>query len=274
MGSDGDTGAAAGPVIDPARLRAVVFDLDGVITDTASVHAAAWKALFDDYLAGRPDAPGEDHRPLTGDDYRRHLDGKPRYDGVADLLASRGIELPWGSPDDPAGHETVCGLGNRKNRAFLAELDAHGVAPFPTSVALVRALQAAEVGTAIISASRNCREVLEAAGLGELFPVRVDGVVADDLGLPGKPDPAVFLEAVRRLGVAPAQAAVVEDAVAGVAAGSAGGFALVIGVDRTGHADDLLAAGADVAVGDLGEVRVAAARSDGGGEAEAGTGGP
>ena len=251
--------------IDPDRVRAVVFDLDGVITDTASVHAAAWKALFDDYLAGRTDAPGEDHRPLTDDDYRRHLDGKPRYDGVADLLASRGVELPWGSPGDPPGDETVCGLGNRKNRAFLAELDARGVAPFPTSVALVRHLQDAGVGTAIISASRNCREVLEAAGLGDLFPVRVDGVVADELGLPGKPDPAVFLEAVRRLGAAPSEAAVVEDATAGVAAGAAGGFALVLGVDRTGHAADLLDAGADVTVADLGEVRVGAASDDGGG---------
>lgn len=246
-------------MIDPARHSGVVFDLDGVVTDTASVHLAAWRALFDAYLAGRPAAADEDHRPVTDADYRRHLDGKPRYDGVADLLASRGIELPWGSPDDPGGRETVCGLGNRKNRAFLDHLAAHGVRAFPTTVELVRALQATGIGTAVISASRNCREVLEAAGLGDLFPVRVDGVVADELGLPGKPDPAVFLEAARRLGVTPASSVVVEDATAGVAAGAAGGFVLVIGVDRTGHAEDLLAAGADVTVADLGEVVVAPA---------------
>ena len=255
-----DGGAVPAPVvIDPARHRGVVFDLDGVVTDTASVHAAAWAALFDDYLRGRPADPAEDHRPLTAEDYRRHLDGKPRYDGVVDLLASRGVALPWGDPSDPPDRETVCGLGNRKDRRFLGHLASHGVAAFPTTVALVRALQAAGVGTAVISASRNCREVLAAAGLADLFPVRVDGIVADALGLPGKPDPAVFLEAARRIDVPPGAAVVVEDARAGVAAGAAGGFALVIGVDRTGHPDELLAAGADVTVADLGEVVVGSA---------------
>lgn len=258
--ADSDHGVAPDRpvVIDPVHLDGVVFDLDGVVTDTASAHAAAWTALFDEYLAGRPDVDGEDHRPLTAEDYQRHLDGKPRYDGVADLLASRGVALPWGEPADRPDTETVCGLGNRKNRAFLDHLAVHGVEPFPTTVALVRALQAAGLGTAVISASRNCREVLDAAGLGGLFPVRVDGVVADELSLPGKPDPAVFLEAARRLGVVPGRAAVVEDAQAGVAAGAAGGFALVVGVDRVGQAADLLAAGADAVVADLAQVRVRA----------------
>lgn len=242
------------------RLDAVIFDLDGVITDTASVHAAAWKQMFDRFLAGRPAREGDDQRPFSDEDYYRYVDGKPRYDGVESFLASRDIVLPRGGPDDPAAAETICGLGNRKDEMFLAVLRERGVMPFPSSVELLRRLRASGFGTAIISASRNCPEVLEAAGVTELFDARVSGVDADELGLKGKPDPAVFLEAARRLGVEPLRAAVVEDALAGVQAGRRGDFGLVIGVDRGGHAEALRKGGADTVVGDLGEVGVSGAK--------------
>lgn len=244
-------------VIDPRRHDAVLFDLDGVITDTAAVHAAAWEQLFDEYLARRPSQAGEDHRPFTGDDYRRTVDGRPRYDGVAGFLESRGIFLPRGAPDDPDDAETVCGLGNRKDRLFTERLDKDGVGVFDSTVDLVHRLQEAGVGTAVFSASRNCRRVLEAASLGDLFSVRVDGVVAAELGLPGKPDPAMLLDAARRLGADPGRAVVVEDAEAGVEAGRRGGFAFVVGVDRVGNRARLLEKGADVVVSDLAEVDVA-----------------
>lgn len=233
----------------------MIFDLDGVLTDTASVHAAAWKRLFDEYLEERSRRSGEPFVPFDADaDYRRYVDGKPRYDGVRSFLESRGIALPEGDPKDAPDRETVCGLGNRKNALFLEHLHEHGVDPFPSSVDLVRDLRAHGVDTAIISASRNCAEVLAAAGLEDLFEVRVDGVVAAELGLPGKPDPAVFLEAARRLGVEPPRAAVVEDALAGVEAGRRGGFGLVVGVDRAGHAEELRSRGADLVVRDLAEL--------------------
>lgn len=241
--------------IVPGRHRAVIFDLDGVVTDTASVHLRAWRQLFDGYLASRRERPGEDHGPFTDADYLRFVDGKPRYDGVASFLRSRGIALPHGSPSDSPERETACGLGNRKNRLFLERLERDGVTVFDDAVRLVRRSQGLGLGTAVISASRNCEAVLAAAGLRDLFPVRVDGVVAGELGLPGKPDPAVFLEAARRLGVEPAQAVVVEDAEAGVEAGRRGGFALVIGLDRSGsgHLDGH---GADVVVANLSEVEL------------------
>jgi alpha,alpha-trehalase len=242
--------------IDPHRYHAVIFDLDGVVTDTASVHAAAWQRLFDEYLARREPHAGEDHSPFTDADYRRYVDGRPRYDGVAGFLGSRGISLPRGHPSDSEDGETVCGLGNRKNRYFRERLDSGGVTVFESTVALVSRLQDAGLGTAVFSASRNCQPVLEAAGLGDLFPVRVDGVVAERLGLPGKPDPAVLLEAVRRLGGDPARSVVVEDAEAGVEAGRRGGFGLVIGVDRSGHAEQLRGHGAEVVVGDVSDVEV------------------
>ena len=252
------------PEIHTDRLDAVIFDLDGVITDTASVHAAAWKQMFDRFLADRPARAGEEQRPFSDEDYYQFVDGKPRYDGVESFLASRGILLDRGGRGDPPAAQTVCGLGNRKDELFLALLRERGVAPFAASVELLRRLQASGVSTAIISASRHCAEVLEAAGVTKHFDARVDGVDADQLGLSGKPDPAVFLEAARRLGVEPLRAAVVEDALAGVEAGRRGNFGLVIGVDRSCHADALREHGADAVVGDLGEVRVSAATASDG----------
>ncbi|HEV8572765.1 MAG TPA: beta-phosphoglucomutase family hydrolase, partial [Actinomycetota bacterium] len=218
------------PMLDLNRIHAVIFDMDGVVTDTASVHAAAWKRLFDEYLTERSRRTGEPFRPFDVDeDYRRCVDGKPRYDGVRSFLASREISLPEGDPSDPPERETVCGLGNRKNGYFLAHLKEQGADAYSSTVTLVRDLQARGVRAAVISASRNMAEVLASAGLSDLFGAKVDGVDAEELGLSGKPDPAIFLEAARRLGVEPARAAVVEDALAGVEAGRRGRFGLVIG---------------------------------------------
>ena len=244
--------------IDPRFHDAVLFDLDGVITDTASLHAAAWARMFDEYLSGRPDAPAENHDPFTPADYRHFIDGKPRYDGVRDFLASRGVTLAWGGAADAASTATVCGLGNRKQELFAAAIAA-GVPVFESTVALVRRLIATGVRVAVFSASRNCATVLQTAGIAGLFEARVDGVVADELDLPGKPDPAMLLEAARRLGVRPGRTVVVEDSEAGATAGRAGGFGLVIGVDRSGDdAAGLRECGADVVVGDLAEVLVRA----------------
>jgi len=251
VGSDGRASIAA------SRYDAVVFDMDGVVTQTATVHAAAWKALFDGYLQERAKRSDESFRPFdVGSDYLTYVDGKPRYDGVRDFLASRGITLPWGSPSDPDDAETVCGLGNRKNDFFLREVAEHGVQAFPTTVELIHKLHEAGVETAIISASKNTTAILNAAGVTDLFAAQVDGTVAEQRGLRGKPDPAVFVEAARELGVVPPRAVVVEDAEAGVEAGHRGGFGLVIGVDRASHADALRNHGADVVVKDLGEVAV------------------
>ena len=244
--------------IDLSAFDAVIFDMDGVVTDTASVHAAAWKQLFDDYLAERARASGEPFHPFDiHDDYLRYIDGKPRFDGVRDFLASRRITLPEGLPSDPPGSETVTGLGNLKNGLFLDRLQEQGGRPYESTIALVNRLAARNVKTAIISASRNMTQVLESAGLTNLFDERVDGVIAEDLGLPGKPDPAVFMEAARRLGIEPDRAIVVEDALAGVEAGRRGGFGLVVGVDRGGQAQALWDVGADVVVSDLAELQIA-----------------
>ena len=243
--------------IPRAQFDAVVFDMDGVVTQTATVHAAAWKALFDAFLEERARRSGEPFRPFDVEsDYLPYVDGKARYDGVRDFLSSRGVELPQGTPADPPDAETVCGLGNRKNDYFLRAVAEQGVRPFPTTVALISQLHEAGVRTAIISASKNTSAILDAAGVRDLFAAQVDGTVAEQLGLPGKPNPAVFVEAARRLGVAPPRAVVVEDAEAGVEAGHRGGFGLVIGVDRSDHAAALRGHGADVVVKDLGEVTV------------------
>ena len=245
------------PVLDRQDLDAVIFDMDGVITDTASVHFGAWKRLFDGYLRERVDR-GDDaaFTPFTNDDYRRYVDGMPRYDGVRRFLASRAIALEEGETDDPPDRETIRGLGNRKNGYFLTTLEEDGVDPFPTSVDLLHALRDTGFATAIISASRNAEAVLRAAGVLDLFDVKVDGTDQQALGFAGKPAPDVFVVAAERLGVIPDRAAVVEDAIAGVRAGRDGGFALVVGVDRTGHPDDLRDGGADVVVADLGELAV------------------
>jgi alpha,alpha-trehalase len=244
-------------VLRREEFDAVVFDMDGVVTKTAVVHAAAWKRLFDEYMEERSRSTGEDWRPFDAEvDYRQYVDGKPRYDGVRSFLASRGIVLPEGTPDDASDADTVCGLGNRKNNCFLKELERHGVGVFESTVRLVRILQGVGIRTAIISASKNVKLVLGAGAVGELFPVCVDGITAAEMGLPGKPDPAVFVEATRRLGATIERTVVVEDARAGVEAGRRGGFGFVLGVDRTGDADGLLAAGADVVVSDLADVVV------------------
>ena len=231
---------------------AMLFDLDGVITDTARVHAAAWKALFDDFLRGWSAEHGEPFRPFEiAADYGPYVDGRRRHDGVATFLRSRGIEVPAGTPDDGPDLVTVAGLGNRKDRHFRAELDAHGVEVFADALALVRALHDAGKGVAVVSASENAVPVLDRAGILDLFPVRVTGVEARELSLPGKPAPDTFLEGAHRLDVEPARAVVFEDAIAGVEAGVAGGFGLVVGVDRVGAGDALNRAGAHVVVTDL-----------------------
>jgi beta-phosphoglucomutase family hydrolase len=241
-------GRPNGPV---DRVAAVIFDTDGVVTRTATVHAAAWKTMFDEYLCHRAATTGEAFSPFRDEDYVRYVDGRSRYDGVRTFLASRGILLPPGEPGDPGEVETVCGLGNRKNEHFLAQLQENGAEPFDSTLALVRGLRQRAIRTGVVSASENCAAVLAAAGAAHLFDVRVDGKDAAALELASKPDPALYLEAARRLGTAPARAAVVEDALAGVEAGRRGRFGLVVGVDRTGHADALAEHGADVVVPDL-----------------------
>lgn len=239
------------------RFDAVIFDLDGVVTGTARVHAAAWKKLFDPYLERRSAREGKNYRPFDPDeDYRRYVDGKPRYQGVQDFLQSRGIDLPYGDPSDSADTETVCGLGKRKNQLFHQELREHGVEVYETTVELLRKLKTKNIKTAIVSSSKNCAAVLEAANLSDLFQVRVDGQDAERLNLEGKPAPDIFLEAARRLGISPGRAVVVEDAISGVQAGSRGNFGCVLGVDRTGHAAELKESGATVVVSDLAEVAV------------------
>jgi beta-phosphoglucomutase family hydrolase len=236
---------------------AVLFDLDGVLTPTAELHMRAWAELFAPVLAAHH------AEPYTDDDYFRYVDGRPRYDGVQAVLASRGIDLPYGDPADPAGADTVCGLGNRKNAVFSAALERDGMAPYPGSLALIDRLGALGIPAAVVSSSKNAVPVLAAAHLADRFPVVVDGVVAAAEHLPGKPAPDIFLAAADRLGVAPAHAVVVEDAVSGVAAGAAGGFALVVGVDRGVGADALTAAGADVVVHDLADLLSADSEKDG-----------
>lgn len=228
---------------------AALFDLDGVLTPTADVHMHAWDAMFNAYLAQRGDQP-----PYTSRDYFEHVDGKPRYDGVRTFLASRGIELPEGEDADPPEAETVRGLGNRKNAVFGQILETDGVTPYPGSVALLDALLPLGVAVAVVSSSRNAPAVLAAAGLADRFTVVVDGAVAAAEGLPGKPAPDTFLRAAELLGATAARAVVVEDALSGVEAGRAGGFGLVVGVDRGAGEETLRAGGADLVVRDLAEL--------------------
>lgn len=245
--------SGTGPVAWPDRVEAVLFDVDGVVTDTARVHAAAWKRLFDPFLDERARAAdaGDRFAPFDErEDYARFVDGRSRLDGVRAFLASRGIRVPEQGPGD-----TVESLGARKDRHFLRALHRSGTSAFPVVVAMIRGLREHGYATAAVSASRNCAEVLRAAGVEGLFDVRVDGVDAAREGLAGKPAPDLFLEAARRLGVSPDRAAVVEDALAGVEAGVRGGFGFVVGVDHGGRADELYRRGADavITVGGAGE---------------------
>jgi len=242
-----------------ARVQAVLFDMDGVVTDTAQAHADAWKRMFDEFLEARADRLGEQFRPFDLRlDYRRYVDGKPRMDGVRSFLGARGIELPYGDADDGPEHDTVRGLGTRKDRYFTAWLEESEVRSYPGTLRLIDDLRAAGLKIAVFSASRNAEATLRNAGVLHLFDARVDGMDAAHLDIPGKPDPAMLLEAARRLGAVPACTAVVEDAIAGVQAAAKGGFALVIGVARGDHGDQLEAAGADLVVQDLSEMRCTA----------------
>jgi beta-phosphoglucomutase family hydrolase len=238
----------------PDGVTACLFDLDGVLTQTAKVHAAAWKEMFDAYLRQRADASGEPFAEFTQADYESYVDGLPRADGVTRFLASRGITLPPGGPDDPPEAETVAGLGNRKNALVLRLIHDDGVEVYEGSVRYLHAVREAGLATAVVSSSANCRDVLQAAGIEDLLDFRVDGQTAAAEHLKGKPAPDTFLAGARLCGVEPAQAAVYEDALAGVEAGRAGHFGHVIGVDRTGHADALREHGADVVVADLAEL--------------------
>ncbi len=239
----------------PANVTACLFDLDGVLTRTATVHAAAWKQMFDGFLQEWSARTGEPFVPFdAGRDYDTYVDGRPRLEGTRAFLRSRGIDLPQGSPDDPPGELTVHGLSNRKNDLVLRLLREGGVEVYEGSVRYVQAVREAGLRTAVVSSSANTAEVLDAAGISHLFDARIDGVVAAERHLAGKPAPDTFLAGAAALGVGPESAAVFEDALAGVEAGRAGGFALVVGVDRVGQAEELRRHGADTVVGDLSEL--------------------
>ncbi len=237
------------------RYDAVLLDLDGVITDTASLHAACWKQMFDEYLQKRARQRGEAFRPFdVATDYRLYVDGKPRFDGVRDFLTSRGIQLPEGSSDDPPQAETVGGLGNRKNELVNKVIDDIGVEPYEGSVKLIRQLRHQGFKVAVVTSSQNCEPVLRAAKLNALFEVQVDGNMIHAQHLAGKPAPDTFLMAAKLLGVEPARAVVIEDAISGVQAGCTGNFGLVVGVARKGNAEELQHHGAHLVVSDLGEL--------------------
>jgi len=262
--SDGDAGAGAarGDLASlglPRNVRALLFDLDGVLTRTSTVHAAAWKEMFDAYLRERSASTGEPFREFdASEDYALYVDGKPRHEGTTSFLASRGIELPLGSPDDPLdqppGEATVHGLGNRKNAIVHRRILSDGVEVYDGSVRYLRAAREAGLRTAVVSSSANTRDILAATGLDSLFEARVDAVVAARDHLAGKPAPDTFLRGAAELDTPAEDAVVFEDAVAGVQAGRAGGFGLVVGVDRLGQADRLREHGADIVVSDLEEL--------------------
>ncbi len=240
--------------VDPARYRAAILDMDGVITRSARTHLGAWKRLFDDYLRERSERTGEEFHPFTEGDYYRYVDGKPRYEGAQSFLQSRGINLPFGEIGDAPERETVSGLGNRKNRYFLSHLKEHGVESYQSTQEFIQWFKACGGLVAAISSSRNARAVLDAAGVTGIFDTIVDGVDSARLKLKGKPHPDIFLEAARQLGVEPADAVVFEDAIAGVEAGKTGGFGLVVGVDRQGNNTGLKEGGADIVIRDLSEL--------------------
>ncbi len=236
----------------PEGTRACLFDLDGVLTDTASVHAAAWKQMFDDFLRDRAERDGTEFVPFdVSADYGPYVDGKPRLDGTRSFLASRGIVLPDGSPDDPPDAQTITALSTKKNELVQEKIVSVGVEVYPGSVRYLKAVREAGLATAVVSSSANAEQVLRVADLTQYIDIRMDGATAKERGLPGKPAPDTFLAAAADLGVDRAHAVVFEDAIAGVASGKAGGFGFVVGVDRLDHADRLRAEGADVVVKDL-----------------------
>jgi beta-phosphoglucomutase family hydrolase len=241
--------------LDRGGFLAVLFDLDGVLTETATVHAAAWKEMFDAFLQSWAQDHGQPYVAFdVASDYPQYVDGKPRYEGVRSFLASRSIELPEGTPDDPADALTVDGLGNRKNDLVQTIIATRGVTAYPGSLLLLAHVRAIGLKTAVVSSSKNCKAVIEAAGIGDSFDVRIDGWDVEVGGIPGKPAPDTFVEAARRLDVPVTRGVVFEDALAGVQAGRAGGFGLVVGVDRADQADALREHGADVVVDDLAEL--------------------
>ncbi len=239
----------------PKHFDCVIFDLDGVITKTAKVHAAAWKGMFDEYLQKRSQLGLVDFREFSYDkDYLTYVDGKPRYEGVQSFLESREISLPFGNVDDEDDQETICGLGNRKNTKFLEVLNTDGIEVYTSTVDLIKNLQAHNIRIGVASSSKNCQHVLKVTGLEKYFETRVDGVVSHELGLKGKPEPDIFLRAAQNLNMTPQRSVVIEDAVSGVAAGFKGGFALVIGVARESNEKDLKDNGAHVVVNGFKEV--------------------
>ncbi|MFQ5877729.1 MAG: HAD family hydrolase [Acidobacteriota bacterium] len=243
--------------LEKRRFDAVLLDLDGVVTRTAELHARAWQITFDRYLSTLRRRGEEGFAPFDPRaDYLKHVDGRPRYDGVRRFLESRGLRVPEGKSDDGPERQTVRGLGNAKDGQFMALLARDGVRVYEDAVRRIRDWRAGGLRTAVVSSSRNCADVLRAAGLTDLFDVRVDGVVSDALGLRGKPDPDVYLEAARRLAVDPPRAVIIEDAEAGVRAGKAGGFGRVVGVDRSGRGGALGGAGADLVVSSLLEIEI------------------
>jgi beta-phosphoglucomutase family hydrolase len=238
----------------PPGIMAGLFDLDGVLTGTARLHAAAWTQVFNEFLRTRARQSGNPYQAFDAADYSSFVDGRPRAEGVRTFLGSRGIVLPDGTPDDPPRRQTVHGLANRKNELLQRLIAQRGVRPYPGSVRYLTAVRHAGLRRAVVTASANATQVIRAAGIEDLLEVRIDGIVAAERRLRGKPAPDTFLAAAAELGVPPAQACVYEDSIAGVRAGRAGGFGYVVGVDRTGHADDLLRHGASVVVGDLGDL--------------------
>jgi trehalose 6-phosphate phosphatase len=241
--------------IDLDKYEAAILDMDGVITRSARAHMAAWKRMFDDYLRKWSERKGQKFSPFTEEDYYQYVDGKPRYEGAQSFLASRGISLEYGSPEDPPEKESICGLGNRKNQYFREYLKNNGVESYQSTIDFINNLKSTKKRVAVISSSRNAKAVLEAARVSNLFHVVVDGVISAELHLKGKPEPDIFLEAAKRLGVNPRQAIVIEDAISGVEAGRAGGFGLVIGINRSGENTGLKDHGADMVISDLSELR-------------------
>ncbi len=239
-------------MIDWGAFAGVLFDLDGVLTATAQVHADCWKRVFDEYLLSVGVSDAQVSRPFElPQDYRQYVDGKPRYDGVRSFLSSRGVWLPDGTPIDVPTAKTICGLGNNKSLLFAEAIQTEGVETYPDAVVLARYLLKRDIKLGVVSSSRHCESILISAGLQEFFSVRVDGIVAEKVGLAGKPSPETFVYAARKLGIEPASSAVVEDALVGVRAAKQGGFGLVVGIDRTEGQIDLAKSGADLVVTDL-----------------------